>query len=165
MRKIVSVSPCPRVAASRHKCLVSILPAASCLLPAGHGCPIHIRPGDLLWISEICAVSARLAKGVTILHYLAVIPNNLTTAAARNLSPGRPGQIKLAQRNLYLLHSEKDTVRHPFVGFELLLVFLRYLRGILTCQVAGFLSGEHPKSLAGIKIYEGCGHDTVVHKL
>jgi hypothetical protein len=72
---------------------------AKCLfpiLPAGLGCPIHIRPGDFLGISEIGAASARFTKGVIILHYLAVIPNNLTAAAARNLAPGGAGQIKLA---------------------------------------------------------------------
>ena len=113
----------------------------------------------------ISAVGAWSTEVRPIDNHLAMVSNGLATATARNLAPGRSGQIKLAQYHLNLLDPKKYAVRHSLVSFKLLLVFLGDLRGILAGQVTCFLSANHPEGLHTFQIYESCGHDAVINKL
>jgi hypothetical protein len=85
-------------------------------------------------------MSARLAKIVAVFHHLAMVSYYLAAAAAGYLAAGGTRQVKFAQGNLHLLHSEKNTVRHSSVSFELLLILPYYFWSIVRSQITGLLS-------------------------
>ncbi len=68
--------------------------------------------------------------------------------------------------NFYIhgLDFKKEIGGHPFIGFQLLQVFILDFGGVLGGQFAGFFGGADPKGPIGFQVYESRRHDTVVDK-
>jgi hypothetical protein len=70
-------------------------------------------------MGEITRVRARPAQHLPVFNRLATVTDDLAASAADNFSTGRSRQIARIQFYLYLLDPEQNTVRHPFVSFQL----------------------------------------------